>query len=227
MFLIAMSYIRKYLHLLDRVLEVGVGAGLYAHAIAREGYQVDLLEPLESNMEAFMDGMQSCEDAYVVQSDPRNLVAPDDTYNLVLLSNVMGYMHTYEDQRLAIEEAVRVTKPGGYLYVCYSQDRRMSIAGEAVFKESALEDLSFQEDPGVAPKELYTLESIDAMMVGLPVQRLHLAGLDIFASRIHNEESGLVFDDYRRWFNWVLPICEGTNTVRSASQLLAVYHKNA
>ncbi len=44
-FLTTMRYIEKYIRPGDRVLEIGAGTGRYSHALARQGYAVDAVEP--------------------------------------------------------------------------------------------------------------------------------------------------------------------------------------
>ena len=52
-FLTTMRYIGKYIKPGDRVLEIGAGTGRYSHALARQGYAVNAVEPVAHNIDVF------------------------------------------------------------------------------------------------------------------------------------------------------------------------------
>ena len=44
---------------------------------------------------------------------------PDKTFDITMLLGPMYHLYTIEDKIQAMSEAVRVTKPGGYIFVAY------------------------------------------------------------------------------------------------------------
>jgi SAM-dependent methyltransferase len=92
-----------------RILDVGGGPGHHAQWMADQGYDVTLLDVVESHVLA---ARASGLDAAV--GDARRLEEPDGTVNAVLL---LGPLYHLDDagRAAALEEAHRVLRPGGLL----------------------------------------------------------------------------------------------------------------
>lgn len=113
-----MRYIEKYIKPGDHVLEIGAGTGRYSHALARQGYAVDVVELVEHNIEVFRKNTLSTENITVTQGNALDLSAfPDNEYDITLLLGPLYHLYSEEDKRQALREAIRVTKQGG-LYFC-------------------------------------------------------------------------------------------------------------
>ena len=92
-----------------RILDIGGGPGHHAQWMADEGYDVTLLDVVESHVLA---ARASGIDATV--GDARRLEEPDGTVDAVLL---LGPLYHLDDagRAAALEEAHRVLRPGGLL----------------------------------------------------------------------------------------------------------------
>lgn len=117
-FITTMRYVERYLRPGMRVLEIGAGTGRYSHSLARQGYRVDAVELIESNIEIFRQNTQTGEDIRVIQGDARDLGGMGG-YDITLLLGPMYHLFTQEDKERALSEAVRVTKPGGVVFAAY------------------------------------------------------------------------------------------------------------
>ena len=100
------------------VLDVGGAAGAYALWMACDGYTVHLVDPVErlvkeaqrrSDMNS--RGLASCQ-----IGDARELSFPNQSADLVLLLGPLYHLTDAHDRALALAEAVRVLRPGGYLF---------------------------------------------------------------------------------------------------------------
>ena len=119
-YLTTMRYIRKYLKPGMRVLEIGAGTGRYAHAIAQEGFTVDAVELVEHNIGVFKKNTQPGEKVTICQGNAKDLsMFRDETYDITLLLGPMYHLFTVEEQKLALSEAVRVTRSGGVVFAAY------------------------------------------------------------------------------------------------------------
>lgn len=115
-FLTTMRYIERYIKPGDRVLEIGTGTGRYAHALARQGYAVDAVELVQHNIDRFRQNTQPGEQITIVQGNALDLSAfADEQYDITLLLGPLYHLYSQDDQRQALREAIRVTRPGGVI----------------------------------------------------------------------------------------------------------------
>lgn len=102
------------------ILEIGAGTGRYSVTLAKEGYSVTAVELIEHNIEVLKGKLDGTENITVLQGNAVDLsFLGDDSFDLTLLLGPMYHLYTKEDKIRALSEAVRVTKPGGYILVAY------------------------------------------------------------------------------------------------------------
>jgi len=100
-----------------RLLDVGGGPGAYAVPLARRGYRVQLVDPVRLHVaQARQAAGSGPEVAFTaVLGDARELPAPDQSHDAVLLFGPLYHLTGAADRRQALEEARRVLRPGGRL----------------------------------------------------------------------------------------------------------------
>ena len=119
-FLTTVRSIGKYLKAGMKILEIGAGTGRYSHYFARQGYEVDAVELVPHNIEIFRGNTLPDEKITVAEGNATDLSAyADHAYDITLLLGPMYHLFTEEEKKRALSEAVRVTKPGGILFVAY------------------------------------------------------------------------------------------------------------
>ncbi|WP_416957527.1 class I SAM-dependent methyltransferase [Streptomyces sp. Agncl-13] len=92
-----------------RVLDVGGGSGIHAEWLARDGYEVQLVDPVPLHVE--QAGRLPGVDART--GDARALPAEDALYDAVLLLGPLYHLPERADRVRALTEACRVVRPGG------------------------------------------------------------------------------------------------------------------
>lgn len=92
-----------------RVLDVGGGAGVYAGPLAKEGYDVHLVDPVRLHV----DQARAAGVAKASLGDARALAFADQTVHAVLLFGPLYHLTDREDRIGALAEARRVLRPGG------------------------------------------------------------------------------------------------------------------
>ncbi|MEU1479365.1 methyltransferase domain-containing protein [Streptomyces sp. NPDC005760] len=92
-----------------RVLDVGGGSGVHAQWLARDGYAVELVDPVPLHVEqaSRLPGVTAR------LGDARELAAPDASFDVVLLLGPLYHLPERADRLTALAEARRVLRPGG------------------------------------------------------------------------------------------------------------------
>lgn len=98
-----------------RVLDVGGGDGVYAVPLAEQGYSVRVLEPIQAHVDHVREHASERQLAHLsaVLGDARDLHEAEDSFDAVLLLGPLYHLTERNDRVRALEEAVRVTRPGG------------------------------------------------------------------------------------------------------------------
>jgi SAM-dependent methyltransferase len=112
----------------EQVLEIGCGAGACTVALAQRGYIVEAIDSVANMLDCTR---QRATDAGLSASvstglgDAHSLAFPKNNFGLVLAIGVIPYLHT---PKAALEEMVRVLKPGGFLLVTAGNRWRLNHA---------------------------------------------------------------------------------------------------
>jgi ubiquinone/menaquinone biosynthesis C-methylase UbiE len=94
------------------VADIGGGPGVHARWLKERGYAVELLDPIERHVEqATAAGISA------VQGDARRLPWENDHFDAALLAGPIYHLPEAADRRLALREAIRVVRPGGFIAV--------------------------------------------------------------------------------------------------------------
>ena len=233
-FLTTMRYVERYLKPGMRILEIGAGTGRYSHALAQKGYRVDAVELIEHNIDIFKEKTRPSEQVTICQGNAKDLnMLEDETYDITLLLGPMYHLFTVEEQRMALAEAIRVTKKGGVVFAAYCGNDATIV--QYCFGRGKLRDERYQKlvDPvtfkaSSDPAELFALyrkEDIDALMEDFSVTRLHYVGTDMathYMRSIIDEMEPEFFEVYLRYH---YSVCERTDMVGTSHHILDVFRK--
>lgn len=233
-FLTTMRYIEKYLQPSMRILEIGAGTGRYSHTLAQKGYRVDAVELVEHNIEHFKKNTQPDEQVSICQGDARNLnMLESDTYDITLLLGPMYHLFTEEDQKRALSEAIRVSKPGGVIFAAYCGNEATMIQycfGRGMLREKKYQDLvdlvTFKA--AADPAELFMLyrkEEIDDLMSNFAVERLHYVGTDMATNYMRGVIDEMEHELYEMYLRYHFSICERADLVGASHHILDVFRK--
>lgn len=235
-FLTTMRYIEKYIKPGDRVLEIGAGTGRYAHALARQGYDVDAVELVEHHIEVFRKKTLPDENITVTQGNALDLSAfPDEQYDITLLLGPLYHLYTKEDQLQALNEAIRVTKQGGVIYAAYVISDgclldegflRGNISVSAYVKAGLLDPETFAAIS--EPKDLFELvrkEDVDDLMSVLPVTRLHYVAADGCALLLRDAIDAMDDDTFQLYLKYHFATCEREDLLGVTSHAIDIFQK--
>lgn len=98
-----------------RILDVGGGTGVYAVPLAEHGYAVRVVEPIEAHVDLVRAESRERQLPHLsaVVGDARDLHEAGTGYDAVVLLGPLYHLTERNDRVRALNEAIRVTRPGG------------------------------------------------------------------------------------------------------------------
>lgn len=234
-FMTTMHYIHRYLTPGMRILEIGAGTGRYSHALAREGYAVDAVELVESNIVRFNALTQPGENITIRQGNACDLSPfPDGAYDVTLLLGPMYHLFTEEEKLAALGEAIRVTKRGGVIFVAYCMADASVLAYGFIrgkigdlMERSMVDPVTFKAFSNPWDVfELHRTEDIAGLRSHFDVEPLHLLATDGYANHMRDVLAGMPEAHYQIYLQYHLATCERTDMLGYSHHTLDVFRKN-
>ena len=204
-----MHHLHRFLQPNQVILDIGAGTGRYTSALMAEGYRVKAVELVRRNIEVFLKREPTAD---VVQGDARNMpFIETGTADVTLLLGPLYHLFGDEEKLKALNEAKRVTKPGGLIFVaylmneysilsyCFDEDRINDLMARGVVDK----DFHIQSQEG----ELYDyirLDDINRLNEKAELERVTIfspdGAADYMRTRLNqmNEETFARFIDYQK-----------------------------
>ncbi|MGN1104595.1 MAG: class I SAM-dependent methyltransferase [Candidatus Coproplasma sp.] len=215
------------------ILEVGAGTGRYSVTLAKHGYKITALELVPHNLEQLISKLDGSERISAMQGNALDLSAlPDSAYDLTMLLGPMYHLYTREDKLKALAEAVRVTKPGGYILVAYCMNDPTIV--QYVFGLNKLQEvldndmLTKDWHCKSEPKEIFELvrtEDIASLDAELPVERIKLIATD-GATKYKQEYVDAMDDEtFAKWMDFHFAVCERQDLIGASHHTLDILRK--
>lgn len=204
-----LHHLHRFLQEGNCVYDIGAGTGRYASALMAEGYQVKAVELVRRNIEVFLKREP---EADVQQGDARNMPFIETaSADVTLLLGPLYHLIGDEEKLKALNEAKRITKPGGVIFVAYLMNEYSILS--YCFDEGRMPDLLAR---GVVDKkfhvqvqegELYDyvrLEDIDRLNRQAGLERVTIfspdGAADYMRTRLNqmDDESFSLFIEYQK-----------------------------
>lgn len=219
-----------------KILEVGAGTGRYSIALAMEGYEVDALEYTEHNLE-IMNGKiagEGLSDIRTYHGTALDLSRfADESFDITLVLGPMYHLYTKEDKQKAMEEAIRVTKTGGYVFVAYCMNEATML--QYVFGKgnlwNCLENNMLTGDFNCISEEkdlfeLVRIEAIDALNAQFPnVKRVKLVASDGATNYMRECIDAMDDETFEMWMKYHFTICERSDLIGATHHSLDILKK--
>lgn len=233
-FYITMNYIHKFLKEGGKVLEIGAGTGRYSIALAREGFDVSAVELVEKNLKELKENARGLANIVYYQGDALDLSRfNDNTFDVTLSFGPMYHLYESADYRKALEEAARVTKPGGAILVAflsvhaiictnYLYDYLPAAAGLKENFDSAYRTRHFKE-------QLFTgfdICEFEELFLDKPVEHITTVAVDnVLEIAEARPDFQMSDEDFVAFANYQLHICEKREMLGNSSHLLYICRK--
>ena len=222
-----MHHLHHFLQPNQLILDIGAGTGRYTSALMAEGYKVKAVELVKRNIEVFLKREPTAD---VVQGDARNLsFIPTATADVTLLLGPLYHLIAYSDKLKALNEAKRITKPGGIILVaylmneysiltfCFDEDR----IGD--FLRRGIVDQNFHLN--VQDGELYDyvrLEDIDRLNADAGLRRLTIFSPDGAADYMRTRLNRMSEETFAHFIEYQKCISERPDLIGAGSHVVDV-----
>ena len=216
------------------ILEIGAGTGRYSISLAKEGFNVTAVELVEHNIDILLGKLNGNEHITVLQGNALDLSCFDDnSFNLTLLLGPLYHLYSTKDKKRALSEAVRVTKPGGFILVAYCMNEPTVIqyvfAGGNLQKVMDNNMLTDDWHCKSEPKEVFELirtEEIAELDKALPVEHIKLVATDGATNYLRQMIDTMDDKTFEKWVEYHLSTCERQDLIGASHHTLDVLRKN-
>lgn len=229
---VTMEYIHRYAAEGSKVLEVGAGTGRYSIALAKEGMDVTAVELVESNLAVLRKNSRGLENIRAFQGDAADLSRfVDDMFDVTLLFGPMYHLYETEEVNRAIDEAIRVTKPGGVIFFAFISVFGIMYANYFYGNWALGQEENFTDDYQVRhfKEQLFTgydVTEFEQLFQDKPVQWITTTGVDGLLEPIESRPDFSVSDeDFKALAKWYLAFSEKRELLGSTNHLLYICRK--
>ncbi len=226
---VTMHYIRRFAREGAKILELGAGTGRYSIALAKEGMDVTAVELVDSNLNILKENGKGIGNLHAYRGDATDLSRfSDGCFDLTLVLGPMYHLYEPKDVDRAIDEAIRVTKPGGVLLFAFLSVYGILYANYFQGNWAAGQEENFTDDHRVRhfKEQLFTgydVREFEALFADKPVEYITTAGTDGSLEAIEDRADFSISDaDFAAFSEWYLHFAEKRELLGSTHHLLYI-----
>ena len=222
-----MHHLHRFLQQGQYILDIGAGTGRYTSALMAEGYQVKAVELVRRNIDVFLKREPLAD---VVLGDARNMAfLPSASSDVTLLLGPLYHLIGDEEKLKALNEAKRVTKPGGLIFVAYLMNEYSILS--YCFDEERINDLltrgvvDQQYHVQVQEGELYDyvrLEDINRLNEKAGLERVTIFSPDGAADYMRTRLNQMSDETFARFIEYQKCISERLDLIGAGSHVVDV-----
>lgn len=233
-FFVTMDYIKSFVKELKspKIADIGAGTGRYSEALASLGCDVTAVELVKKNVRVIEERCPECK---VFQGNALNLKKlKDNTFDITLLFGPMYHLFSFEEKVRALQEAKRITKPNGLIFVAYCMNDYSVIT--FAFKQGNLKkvisegklDKNFQTH--TCEDDLYSydnLNTINSLKDECNLSRVKIFSPDGPTDYLRPTINKLDNQDFETYIKYVQSIAERPDLLGAGSHLVDVLKKSS
>lgn len=232
-YIISMKYIHKYLADFDqpKIIDIGAGTGRYSVQLAQEGYDVTAVELVKYNL-GMLKAKGSSVKAYHGNALHLKRFA-DASFDMALLFGPMYHLLTMKEKVQALQEAARITKPGGYILAAYCMNEYgVLLYG---FRDGNLRKclangrLSPDFHCVPKPEDLYDyvrLEDIDRINQDAGVTRVQMIAPDGPANYMRQVLNAMDEETFQLFVQYQMSVCERPDLLGASAHTVDIVRKS-
>ena len=231
-YLTTMHYIHRYAGPGSKVLELGAGTGRYSIALAKEGMDVTAVELVESNLAILRENSKDIGNLRSLQGDAADLwELSDNTFDVTLVLGPMYHLFEPEEVNRAIDEAIRVTKPGGVILFAFISVFAIMYANYLYGNWAFGQEENFTKDYQVRhyKEQLFTgydVTGFEQLFIEKPVLWVTTAGVDGLLEPLEKRpDFSIPEEDFEAFAAWYLQFSEKRELLGQTNHLLYICRK--
>ena len=231
-YLTTMHYIHRYAGPGSKVLELGAGTGRYSIALAKEGMDVTAVELVESNLAILRENSKDIGNLRSLQGDAADLwELSDNTFDVTLVLGPMYHLFEPEEVNRAIDEAIRVTKPGGVILFAFISVFAIMYANYLYGNWAFGQEENFTKDYQVRhyKEQLFTgydVTGFEQLFIEKPVLWVTTAGVDGLLEPLEKHpDFSIPEEDFEAFAAWYLQFSEKRELLGQTNHLLYICRK--
>lgn len=210
-----------------KIADIGSGPGRYSVELCHEGHDVTAVELVKRNLEILRNKHENIK---TWQGNALDLhFLSDETFDITLLLGPMYHLSKEEEKIQALNEAKRITKKGGIIFVAYCMNEFSVLT--YCFKEKNIlkcinEKTLTSDFHGIfSENDLYNyvrLEDINLINQKTSSKRIKIVAPDGPADYFRKEINALTEEEFKYFKDYVLSISERPELLGSSSHLLDI-----
>ena len=233
-YVVTMHYIHKFLKPGDSVLEIGAGTGRYSVALAKEGVRVTAVELVAHNLEELKKNARGLDHLTAYQGDALDLGRFDDnSFDVTLSFGPMYHLYEAADHHKALDEAIRVTKPGGVILVAFLSAHAIICTNYLYDRHPTVQGLKENFDGNYRTRhfkeQLFTgfdIAEFEDLFARKEVEHLTTVAADnVLEIAEQRADFSMTDEDFAAFAEYQLHICEKREMLGNSSHLLYICKK--
>lgn len=223
-YLTGMTYIKKYLKPNDKILDIGAGTGAYSIPLSEEGYEVNAVELVKHNLKV----IEEKTNIKCFNLNATNLsIIKDSTYDITLLFGPMYHLINKDEKIKALNEAKRVTKKNGLIFISYCMNEYALITHGFIENEILNELDKIDNNYKIISKsnDLYSfvrLEDINELNKIVNLKRIKIISQDGPTEYLKKVINKMDKDTYNKYIDYHLKTCEDKYLLGASRHLLDI-----
>lgn len=217
---VTMHYVNRYIEELkpETIADIGAGAGAYTVPLLKEGHSVIAIDLVQYNLGRLKQNV-TAEDESLLDNltiKKRNAMKlreiDDNITDITLLLGPMYHLDNLEDRRRALSEAIRITRPGGVIFVAYIMNE-YAILMHGFNEHTILNDINtgnvdalYKVNNDGNVYSYVRLDDIDDVIKDMPVKREVLFSPDGAANHLRPVLNSLSDEEFEEFVRYQLSV---------------------
>lgn len=230
-FFVAMEYIKRYIAGKKdlEILDIGAGTGRYSVELEKLGHKLTAVELVNKNVSQIKLKSKTI---IAKQGNALDLKFKNESFDVALLFGPTYHLFTHEDKLKAINEAKRVLRKNGLLFIMYLTNEYAFITYaikegnlQKVLKDNKLDS---EFNCVTSPDDLYSyvrIEEINKLKDDAGLKRLNIIGVDGATDYIRPYINKLSEEDFETYKIYQLSVCERPELLGASSHIMDILQK--